>query len=115
MHIDWEKHQVFVNSDSGKDINIKEGESLIDQLDKASKLIVSHVNKIRRDLNVDQIKVHYTYRDYYTNDPSKHAAARKYLGHSTADPISSISIPEFKNQVRFIMDKLKELEIIVES
>lgn len=115
LHIDWEKYQVFVNSDSGKEYNINEEESLIEQLDKASKLIVSHINKMRRDLNVDRVEVHYTYRDYFTMDTIRYNETRKYLGHSLAKSITESSTVEFKTSVRFIMNKLKELEIVVET
>lgn len=115
MNIDWEKHQVFVNSDSGKEFNIKEGESLIEQLDKASKVIVCHVDKLKRDMDIDYIDVQYTYRDYYVMDERRHNEARKYLGHTPAEPIQESSAEEFKTQVRFIIDKLKELEIVVHS
>lgn len=115
MNIDWDKHQVCVNSDTGKEFSINEGESLIEQLDKASKLIVRHVNKMRTELNVKRIEVQYSYRDYYTSDPTRYDLARKRLGHSPANSISDSSTSEFKTEVRLIMDRLKELEIIVEN
>ena len=71
MNIDWNEYQVCVNSAEGKEFSIADGRSLIEQLDKASKVIVQHVNRIRRDLSVDRIEVRYTYRDCYWTNPEK--------------------------------------------
>ena len=115
LHIDWEKHEISLNTDSGKSFSFNEGGSLIEQIDKASSLVIYHVNRLRKELHIDRIETHFRYKEEIREDKDKLEETRKLLGLTKSDPISLSSSVEFKNAVVYIMDKLNELTIIVES
>lgn len=115
LTINWEKHKVHVSDDTGDEYCFQEDEgSLLEQLDEASRIIIAHVNKLRRDLNINRIEARYTYIPKYEDDKEMHKKAMDYLGHVTKDPIKDSANKEFSTKIKYIMDKLDELEINVE-
>lgn len=116
MHIDWKCHQVLVNSDDGNQFKLRSDEPLLDQLDAASKEIIAHVDRIRKQCKVTNIECYYIYREEYRNDEKKHNEARKYLGHSpVTERLPEESSDEFKTLAHYEMGKLQELSIIIEN
>lgn len=114
LRINWEKHKVSVTNNIGTDFRINEGKSLLEQLDQATRLIVSHVNKLRRDKKIDRIVSRFFYKPEYTRDEEKYRQAREYLGHSLKEAITEEPDKEFVNEIKYTMDVLDELEIDIE-
>lgn len=116
MEIDWDKHQLLVNSDHGDEFHFETGRSILEQLDAASQEIVRHVKRLKEKCHVTRVEAIFTYRREYRLDEKKHAEARKFLGHSAAaHEHHGEESPEFKTYIRFVMDKLSELAVTVES
>lgn len=115
MKIDWSLHQVLVNSEKGNIFRLSADKSVLEQLDAASQEIIKHVNRLKKACAVTKVDVTYRYRSEYRDDPQKHDEARKFLGHVPADISKEVSTDQFKTCIRFVMDKLKELELTVEN
>lgn len=116
MKIDWKKHQILVNSDHGDEFHFNTDRSILEQLDNASQEIIRHVKRLRKECHVTRIKPVYTYRAECVRNSEQLAEVRKFLGlTAVTDECDPEETPEFKTYIRFVMDKLKELEVIVES
>lgn len=116
LKIDWACHEMLVNDEDGKMIQIRKDQSILKQLDEASQVIQDHVARLRKECKVNRIETCYHYRSEYTADDAKHEAARAFLGHISAkDRARSEPAAKFKTIHRLVMGKLKELEVIVES
>lgn len=116
LKIDWACHEMLVNDENGKMIQIRKDQSILKQLDEASQVIQDHVARLRKECKVSEIETYYRYREEYTSDDSKHEEAQKFLGHTSAkDRVQTEPTVKFKTIHRLVMGKLKELEVTVES
>lgn len=116
MKIDWKRHQVLVDSADGNEFRLDADEPILKQLDAASQEIIRHVHRLKENCHVTKVETSYRYRSEYRNNEEKHIEARKFLGHVASNRnIVEHPTAEFKTFVRFVMDKLEELEIIIES
>ena len=116
MKIDWERHQVLVDSAGGNEFRLDADKPILEQLDAASQEIIRHVERLKENCHVTKVETSYCYRSEYRNNEEKLVEARKFLGHVASNRnITEQPSAEFKTYVRFVMDKLEELEIIIES
>lgn len=115
MEINWKQHQILVASDGGNEFQLDSNKSILEQLDAASKEIIRHVDRLRSQCKVTKIISHYRYRREYRDNPQKHKEAQDFLGHTSAKNTEIPSTEEFKICIRFVMDRLKELEITIEN
>jgi len=116
MKIDWERHQVLVDSENGNEFRLAADKSILEQLDAASQEIIRHVERMKKECSVTKVESIYTYRYEYRIDEQKHDEARKFLGHvPSGKKRTAEQTEEFKTYIRFVMDKLEELEIIIEN
>lgn len=116
MKIDWEYHRVMVDGEDGNQFRIGPGKSIVRQLDEAADEIIKHTERIRQKCKVTRVETCYQYRRSIMENRSDYNEAMKFLGHAIAQTErSEESSTEFKLCVRFVIDKLKELEITVES
>lgn len=117
MEIDWDKHQILVNSDHGDEFHFETGRSVLEQLDAASQEIIRHVERMKEMCHVTRVKPTYIYRTEYRFNKKKEAEAEKFLGHTSTVVYKDRGeeSPEFKTYIRFVMDKLSELTVTVEN
>lgn len=116
MKIDWKQHQVLVDSAGGNEFRLDADKPILVQLDAASQEIICHVKRLREKCGVTKIETAYLYQLEYRNNEEKHNEARKFLGHVKSNRnTTEMPTEEFKTYIRFVMDKLQELEIIIEN
>ena len=115
MKIDWKRHQVLVNSADGNEFRLEADRSILEQLDAASKEIIRHVQRLKKECHVTKVETSYRYCAEYRNNEAKYNEAKKFLGHVESNRnLTEQPTVEFKTYVRFVMDKLEELEIVIE-
>ena len=117
LTIDWDLHQMLMSDENGNQIQIREGESILHQLDESTEIIKNHVSRMRDEFHVTRIETAYQYRQEY-NRAEKLDEARRFLGHVCQPPDerqTTQNTPQFKTLHRLILNKLKELEVTVES
>lgn len=113
IHIDWELYKIYMDDFNGEEI--QKDKSLLDQLDKSTDIIIKHVNKIKRDMHITKIKVSYLYIPEYRDNSERLMEAMQYLGHTLSSSSSTqLQNAEFERGLKMVIDKIKELEIIVE-
>src|SRR5699024_972188 len=77
MKINWERHQVLVETEGKNKYSLKSDKSVLQQLDAATKEIISHVQRMKNECNVTSRKTSFQYRLEYVLDDKKHDEARK--------------------------------------
>lgn len=118
FNIDWEKHNMYAETDTGKEIEIREDIPLVDQFANWARDIIFYVKEMQKELNVKNVIVYYRYRDEIRNDAVKNAEADKYLGlHKSNRKIeySNEKSEKFVRNMKFVSEMLPELEIELKS
>lgn len=118
FNIDWEKHFLYAETDTGKVIEIREDIPLIDQFANWSRDIICYVKEMQKELKVNKVDVYFRYRDEIKNNAVLNIEADKFLGlHRSIKKIkfSEEKSEEFKRNMSFVSEMLPELEIELKS
>ena len=116
--IDWEKHNVYASTDSGKNIYINSDVPIIEQFASWSQDLINYVEMMQKSLNVSKIKVFFRYRDEIRNDKTKDKEADEFLGLSKSSYKAKFDEKqkcEFERAMSFTSEMLPELEIKINS
>jgi len=115
LSIDWEKHIIYAN-DTTKNknlINVDSSIPILEQLDRATTVIINHTIKLRKEFNVTNVVCHFQYRDEIRNNEVERKKADNYLGLVYNDIKQDISYI-FANKLNFVMALLEEVETTIE-
>lgn len=116
--IDWQKHELYAVTDTGKEITIRKQVSLMDQFAEWSHDIVNYVNDMRKALGVEDIKVYFSYKDEIKKNPRSSLEADVFLGLVNATvpkKFNDAKEKEFIRKMGFTSEMLPELRISIES
>ena len=117
FYIDWEKYKVNMGDEKGNKFELCVGKSILEQLDESSNEIIKHVNKIKKDLSVQEIKATYVYIDECYADEKILNETREYLGTYKGNSLTSIKKIDlqFTQTIEYIMSSLNELELTIKN
>lgn len=118
FEIDWEMHDMFVNTDTGSKIEIRNNIPLIDQFAYWARDIVNYVNDMKKNLNVKKVIVLYQYRPEIKNGSEEEQEADEFLGLRTSTneiQFDTNNNENFKRRMSFISEFLPELKICIEN
>lgn len=91
IEIDWEKHVLFAQTESGRSIQIDMNKSVVDNIVGWKKYVVAHVDAIMNQYGANKVKSTYRYRHQITQNETIHQEAREILNHvpiTTPTPIA---------------------------
>lgn len=110
--IDWEKYEINAADDKGAEFKINCKNSTYSQISEMGEEIVKYVNKMRRDLNIVNIKALYNTIKCKPGDSIQEKDIDEYLGLSLCDEEASYNISlEFQHNFEIIFGLLDELII----
>ena len=118
FNVDWEKHNIYASTDSGKNIKLRTDIPLIEQFAYWTNDIIKYMEMMQRSLNVSKIKVFFRYKDEIRNDTVKDAEATEFLGLQKCQYKAEFDhdlSKEFKRAMRFTSEMLPELEIKIQN
>ena len=81
IEIDWEKHVLFAQTESGRSIQIDMNKSVVDNIVGWKKYVVAHVDAIMNQYGANKVKSTYRYRHQITQNETIHQEAREILNH----------------------------------
>lgn len=116
--IDWEKHELFASTDTGKNIRLRTDLPLISQFASWTEDIINYMDAMRRTLNVKKIQVNYRYRKEILCDSNKVKELDKALNLVTSTfkaDYDKDSALEFERRMSFTSEMLPELTINIET
>lgn len=115
FEIDWEKHQMLVNTEGRKEITINKNMTLLDQFAQWSECIVKYIDDMKRALEITDIQVIYRYRKEINQDPEKQKEADEFLGlKTTTEEIEmDSSVGNQLREMSFESEFLSELKISI--
>ena len=90
IKIDWDKHHLLAQTESGKELKIDMSKSIVDNIVGWRKYVVAHVDGIMRQFDAYNVKSTYCYRRSITENETVYQQARDIMHHvMAAEPTPS--------------------------
>ena len=84
IRIDWHKHKMLAQTESGENISIDMGKTVVDNIVGWRKYIVAHIDSIMRQYGVVNVNSKYHYREAITSDKIEYKKALTVMNHVLA-------------------------------
>lgn len=79
--IDWKKHKMLAQTETGENISIDMGKSVVDNIVGWRKYIVAHIDAIMKQYGVVKVDSRYSYREEITSDQIEYDKALSVMNH----------------------------------
>lgn len=84
IHIDWQKHKMLAQTESGENISIDMGKTVVDNIVGWRKYIAAHIDSIMKQYGVVRVSSNYNYREAITSVKAEYDKALTAMNHVLA-------------------------------
>lgn len=84
IHIDWKKHKMLAQTESGENISIDMGKTVVDNIVGWRKYIAAHIDSIMKQYGVVRVSSNYNYREAITSVKAEYDKALTAMNHVLA-------------------------------